>query len=213
MTHRPPFVEVVAGLATTSDKIRALARAGYLRKEISKLLEIRYQHVRKVLVDAGIEGGLQRGVEAERPPILVEPPENKTRAETSWDVLLKAGFQKAGQWVAVADGTIVIDGKIPSHPGVYALVLDGVVVYVGLTLNGLQTRMDQYRRGHKGQKTSARVNGLIRSVLAEGRTLTVLVAAPEPLQWNGLPVNAAAGLEAGLIELISPAWNIQGASR
>jgi hypothetical protein len=136
--------------------MRALARAGYLRKEISKLLEIRYQHVRKVVVAAGIEGGLQRGVEAERLPILVEPPENKTRAETLWDVLLKAGFQQAGQWVAVADGTIGIDGKIPSHPGVYALVLDGVVVCVGLTLNGLQTRADPYRQGHKGQKTGAR---------------------------------------------------------
>ena len=157
MTSRPPFEEIVKDLTTTSDKIRALARAGYLRKEISKLLEIRYQHVRQVLADAGIEGGLQRGVEAESPPIIVEPPEAKTRAETSWDVLLKAGVQHVGNWLALPDGTIKIDGKIPAHPGVYALVLDGVVVYVGLTLNGLQTRMDQYRRGHKGQRTSARV--------------------------------------------------------
>jgi hypothetical protein len=39
--------KVVEGLETTSDKVRALARAGYPRTEISKLLEIRYQHVRK----------------------------------------------------------------------------------------------------------------------------------------------------------------------
>jgi hypothetical protein len=30
----------------------------------------------------------------------------------------------------------------------------------------------------------------------------VLVATPEPSEWNGLPVNTAAGLEAGLIERI-----------
>jgi hypothetical protein len=54
---RPPADDVTRSLETTSDKIRALARAGYYRTEISKLLNIRYQHVRKVLVDAGIAGG------------------------------------------------------------------------------------------------------------------------------------------------------------
>jgi hypothetical protein len=213
MKTRPKFGEVVEGLETTSDKIRALARAGYPRTEIAKLLQIRYQHVRKVLVDAGISDGLQNRVEAERPPILVEPPEDKNREETSCDVLIKAGFQHVGNWTRLPDGVIKIEGTVPSHPGVYALVLDNVVVYVGLTLNGLQTRMDQYRRGHKGQRTSARVNGLIGAALAEGREIKVLVAAPQPLEWNGLPVNTAAGLEAGLITLISPLWNIQGSAR
>jgi hypothetical protein len=213
MATRPAFEEVVEGLKTTSDKIRSLARAGYPRTEISRLLGIRYQHVRKVLLDSGMTDGLQKRVEAERLPILVAPPEDKKREDTSWNVLMKAGFQHAGNWTRLSDGVIKIEGKIPSHPGVYALVLDNVVVYVGLTLNGLQTRMDQYRRGHKGQKTSARVNGLICAALAEGREIKVLVAAPESLEWNGLPVNTAAGLEAGLIQLISPSWNIHGSAR
>jgi len=213
MNGKPPFDKVVKGLERTSDKIRALARAGYARTEIAELLQIRYQHVRKVLVDAGITDGLQRSVEAERQPILVEPPEEKERKETSSEVLLQAGFQFAGHWTRLPDGAITIKGKIPAHPGVYALVLDNVVVYVGLTLNGLSTRMNQYRRGHKGQRTSARVNGLITAALAEGREIKILVAAPESDQWNGLPVNVSAGLEAGLIELISPLWNIQGAAR
>jgi hypothetical protein len=38
----------------------------------------------------------------------------------------------------------------------------------------------------------------------------VLVATPEPSEWNGLPVKTAAGLEAGLIERIGPIWNIMG---
>ena len=107
------------------------ARAGYLRKDISKLLGIRYQHVRKVLVDAGITDGLQRGVEAERSPIIVAPAEANVREDTSWEVLLKAGFRHAGNWTMLADGMIKVDGKIPSHANAYALVLDDVVVYVG----------------------------------------------------------------------------------
>lgn len=47
---------LVAGLATTSDKIRALFKAGYSRSEISNFLDIRYQHVRNVLVRDGFLG-------------------------------------------------------------------------------------------------------------------------------------------------------------
>ena len=57
---RPDFNQIVDGLETKSEKIRALAKAGYLRTEISRVLNIRYQHVRKVLTDAGITDGLQR---------------------------------------------------------------------------------------------------------------------------------------------------------
>ncbi len=38
-------------------------------------------------------------------------------------------------------------------------------------------------------------------------------ARPEPQQWNGLPVNTSAGLEAGLIRLIRPEWNMLGAKK
>jgi sulfatase maturation enzyme AslB (radical SAM superfamily) len=89
--------------------------------------------------------------------------------------------------------------------------VDDIVVYVGLTLSGLKTRLDQYRRGHKGQKTSSRINGSISQTLHEGKKVKVLVATPEPTEWQELPVNTAAGLEAGLIEMIRPAWNIRGA--
>ena len=50
---RQPAEQVVMGLTTKSDKIRALFRAGYSRSEIARSLGIRYQHVRNVLVQAG----------------------------------------------------------------------------------------------------------------------------------------------------------------
>jgi hypothetical protein len=210
METRPAAGEITKGLQTTSDKIRALAKANYDRTEISKLLDIRYQHVRNVLLRSGIEGGLRRQVEVERDPVTVDaaPP---PREDTSWEVLTDAGFQYLGEWTRDPDSLIKLDAKAPTAPGVYAFVVDDVVVYVGLTLSGLKTRLDQYRRGHKGQKTSARINGRISQTLLDGKRVKVLVATPEPQEWQELPVNTAAGLEAGLIEMIRPSWNIRGA--
>jgi hypothetical protein len=209
MEQRPSVDNVIRDLETTSDKIRALARAGYQRTEISKLLAIRYQHVRKVLVDAGITGGLRRQVEAEREPVEVDA-EPAPKEATSWNLLLHAGFQFIGEWTQATASAIALEAKAPARPGVYSFVLDDAVVYVGLTNNDLRTRFDQYRRGHVGQRTNARVNGLIVKALAEGRQIKVLVATPDALEWNGLPVNTAAGLEAALIQKIRPAWNITG---
>lgn len=209
MTQRPPAEDIITSYATTSAKIRALAEAGYDRTEIKDLLGIRYQHVRKVLLDAGITGGLRRQVEAEREPVLVDAAP-APREVTSWDVLLRAGFQLLGQWTQDTDSAIRLDAKAPTEPGVYAFVLDDAVSYVGLTNNGLRARLDQYRVGHKGQKTNARLKELIVKALADGQRVKVLVATPEPLEWNGLPVITAAGLEAGLIQMIRPAWNIMG---
>lgn len=66
MNSRQSAAEVVKNLRITSDKIRALAGAGYDRVEISKCLDIRDQHVRNVLLGSGITGGLRREAEAER---------------------------------------------------------------------------------------------------------------------------------------------------
>lgn len=99
----------------------------------------------------------------------------------------------------------------PTEPGVYTFVVDDIVMYVGLSNNSLRMTFEQYRYGHEGQRTRARLKELITKSLSDGRQVKVLIATPEPLEWNGLPINAAAGLEAGLIEMIRPAWNITGA--
>jgi excinuclease UvrABC nuclease subunit len=129
----------------------------------------------------------------------------KSRAATSWEVLTRAGFRLLGEWTRDPESALRLDAKAPPVPGVYAFVVDDVVVYVGLTKSGLHRRFEQYRRGHKRQRTSARINDRIASTLAAAKRVT-----PEPSEWNGLPVNTAAGLEAGLIERIGPIWNIMG---
>ncbi|MCZ6859742.1 MAG: AbrB/MazE/SpoVT family DNA-binding domain-containing protein [Alphaproteobacteria bacterium] len=47
---RTEMAKVVEGLETKSDKIRALNNAGCKRAQIAEFLDIRYQHVRNVLV-------------------------------------------------------------------------------------------------------------------------------------------------------------------
>jgi hypothetical protein len=210
MEQRRPAGEIVRGLTTTSDKIRALANAGYERADIARYLDIRYQHVRNVLVGSGITGGLRRAAEAEREPIEVDAAP-APREDTSWKVLTDAGFQFLGEWTHDPERLLRLDAKAPASPGVYAFVVDDIVVYVGLTLSGLKTRLDQYRRGHRGQRTSSRINGKISQTLHEGKKVKVLFATPEPQEWQELPVNTAAGLEAGLIEMIRPSWNIRRA--
>lgn len=68
---------VAQNLESKSDKIRALLREGYLRTEVAEFLEVRYQHVRNVAIDAGIEGGTQRGIVVvpKAKPIPKVPPD------------------------------------------------------------------------------------------------------------------------------------------
>ena len=210
MNQRRSPEEIVRGLQTTADKIRALANAGYDRTEIAKFLNIRYQHVRNVLVRSGLAGGLRREVEAEREPVEVDAAP-APREDTSWKVFTDAGFQFLANGHMIPRVCSSSTPRPPAAPRVYAFVVDDIVVYVGLTLSGLKIRLDQYRRGHKGQRTSSRINGRISQTLREGKRVKVLVATPEPTEWQELPVNTAAGLEAGLIEMIRPAWNRRGA--
>jgi hypothetical protein len=210
MNQRNAPDEIIEDLRTTTDKIRALARADYDRTEISTILGIRYQHVRNVLLGSGITTGLRREAEAEREPVEVDAVP-APREDTAWTVLTDAGFQFIGEWTQDPASLIRLDAKAPTAPGVYAFIVDDIVVYVGLTLNGLKTRFDQYRRGHKGQKTSSRIKARISETLRAGKKVKVLVATPDASEWQELPVNTAAGLEAGLIEMIRPSWNIRGA--
>ena len=50
VTDTTEMVRIVEGLPSKSRKIRALDAAGYKRADIAKFLNIRYQHVRNVLV-------------------------------------------------------------------------------------------------------------------------------------------------------------------
>lgn len=116
METRRPAAELTNGLTTTADKIRALAQANYDLTEISKILGIRYQHVRHVMLRSGLTGGLRREVEAEREPIEVEAAP-APREDTASTVLTDAGFEYIGEWTQDPESLLRLDAvKMVGRP-------------------------------------------------------------------------------------------------
>lgn len=214
---RDTVLAALPGMKSKAAKIRALARAGYLRTEIEDILTISYQHVRNVLERSGISAGRTRDVVLDREPVVAEVAVIEGVADVaptkSAYLISSGGFTRIGQWQLTGEGGFDLSHPAPKDPGVYAFVLDDEIVYVGLTLTGLHTRMGHYRRGHEDMVTSKRVNGLILEALRVGSSVEVLVAMPRPAEWHSMPVNNAAGLEAGLISHLLPRWNIRGARK
>jgi hypothetical protein len=111
---RQAATEITDGLTTKSAKIRALADAGYDRTEIARVLGIRYQHVRNVLVESDKTGGLRRQVSVPREPITVELSVGPA-AVISCDALIKAGFRTLGKWELTGEG-IRSSNAAPADP-------------------------------------------------------------------------------------------------
>lgn len=125
------------------------------------------------------------------------------------DTLLKADFNHVGHWELENDAIVLI-GDIPTNPGVYAHVVNGEVYYIGVATMGLKKRLYFYGKPGKSQRTSIRINGLIKEELCLNNTVEVIAAFPDPSTWNGLPIDQVSGLEAGLIRKFSPPWNMRG---
>jgi len=196
--------KIVEGLKTKADMVRALDRAGMTRADIARFLGIRYQHVRSTL---GPKAESTRSVSSSTPPEL--------RHREQWPVrrLIDAGFHLLGECSLSGADAFIYSAKAPTEPGVYVFAVDGFAKYVGLTRGGLRTRLGHYVYGHRAQRTSARVKELILAALRSDHQVQVLIATPPEMEWNGLPVDGAAGLETGLIRLIRPEWNQQGNPR
>lgn len=194
--------KIVEGLITKADKIRALNEAGFSRAEIARFLGIRYQHVYRTLAQRPANARPVDAALAAVPPVVQEP----------WPIqrLLDAGFYLVADCLLSGEGAFSYTARAPIQAGVYAFAVDGEIAYVGLTRGALRTRLGHYVYGHKGQKTSAHIKERILETLAAGGIVQVLVATPPAFEWNGLPVDGAAGLETGLIRLIKPDWNRQG---
>lgn len=129
--------------------------------------------------------------------------------------LTEAGFKFAGTWALGAEpDTLRLDGPAPSAAaGVYAFYLGEAVHYIGSARGkrGVAGRLAHYERAKL--RTALRVRRLILGELAEGKAvdvLTYLTPAPATHFYNAMPVDLAAGIEAGLIVKLRPLWNLRG---
>ena len=187
-------------MVTKADKIRALAAEKVSTAEIAKHLGIRFQHAYNVLHRSNVGATAPRTNSA-------KPPKPQLKS----DQLIRAGFDRTARWRRDETGDLIVDGKLRREPGVYAFVCDDIALYVGVATMGLAKRLNFYRRPGSTQKTSIRVKGLLLETLATTPHIDIYTATPPSTDWNGVPVSGVAGLEYGLIQTFSLAWNIRGA--
>lgn len=121
---------------------------------------------------------------------------------TAKDKLLGSGFQPITEWVRKGDrikpGTL--EWK-DSSGWLYAFVVGEEVRYIGLTINALRSRLDQYsyRVGEQGK----RVNRLIASEIDSSNA--VMIAGCSDIEPDDLEAE-----ENRLIGEFRPSWNRTG---
>lgn len=122
--------------------------------------------------------------------------------------LLGRGFVEASAWV-IKDTKLRRVGDLPDAAGVYAFAIHDTAMYVGVASRSLVRRIGFYQTPGPTQSTNIRLNTLILDALRD-TPVRILYACPEFSEWNGLPVDRAMGLEAGLIASFDLPWNRKG---
>jgi hypothetical protein len=106
---------------------------------------------------------------------------------------------------------LTLDRPLPKFVGVYAFAKGDVVLYVGVATMGMAKRLYFYGKPGITQRTSQRLNGILRKELLSVPFIDIYTAMPPDLDWNGLPVHGSAGLELGLIKKYALPWNMRSA--
>ncbi len=188
---------------TVSERIRQLGREGKSVSAIAEEVGVRYQHAYNVLRNAKLiatsEGAAVQTREIKQQPVLTT------------DILLASGFIRSAVWTLSGADEILTDMQLPRAVGVYAFAKNGIAMYVGVATMGMAKRLYFYRKPGISQRTSLRINAMIKSECGTESSIEVFTAIPADFEWNGLPVNGAAGLELGLIKHFSLPWNIRSA--
>lgn len=195
---------------SVSENIRALARDGLGTAEIARRLGIRYQHAYNVLKS---DGALLTGATVRSLSVPDESAKAFTRSKPTLLVeeLVKGGFAFSSRWILSQAGDLSLDRPLPKAIGVYAFARDGVALYVGVATMGLAKRLYFYAKPGVTQRTSQRLNGIIKSELQQAPFIDIYTAFPPDLEWNGLPIHGSAGLELGLIKKFALPWNMRSA--
>lgn len=186
---------------TTSDQIRSLAHEGLSTAEIARRLGIRYQHAYNVLnrsSDNTPQAPNHKPIPRAKPPLATTE-------------LLAGGFVLSSRWKLSDAMQLTLEKPVPKDVGVYAFAREAVVLYVGVATMGLAKRLYFYAKPGVTQRTSQRLNEIIKQELASVPYIDIYTAVPPDLEWNGLPAHGSAGLELGLIKKYNLPWNMRSA--
>lgn len=125
--------------------------------------------------------------------------------------LKNSGFCEIGRWQEV-DGALVLDlvETVRKRGAVYVFVDNDEIAYIGLSMMPLDKRLYFYARPGPKQSTNIRLKALILDRLQSGSSFKILAAFPGKLEWNGLSLDVAPGLETALINATQPKWNKRG---
>ncbi|HEY7645115.1 MAG TPA: GIY-YIG nuclease family protein [Hyphomicrobiales bacterium] len=195
---------------SVADNIRALAREGLGIADIARKLGIRYQHAYNVLKTRGKTqpgDSVVENARARRPDHPIAP-----KPTLKVDALLGGGFVLSARWVLTDGDHLTLDRPLPKFVGVYAFAKEDVVLYVGVATMGMAKRLYFYGKPGITQRTSLRLNRILRNELLSVPFIDIYTAMPPDLDWNGLPVHGSAGLELGLIKKYALPWNLRSAT-
>lgn len=137
--------------------------------------------------------------------------------ELNPEVLLNLGFVDIGHWRSSGDYIAYeLDGKdamanevlLDDKNALYAFAEGDRVLYIGKTARSIRKRYVGYCRPGKRQATNQRCHRNIKSAIANGEDIRILVFnSPPHLQYGDFDINLAAGLEDDLIRKFDPPWN------
>lgn len=195
---------------SVSENIRTLARDGLTTADIARQLGIRYQRAYNVLKADGVLTTPQKA--ATIPPKRLTVSAASQKPALKVDTLIAGGFALASRWQLSSTGDLVLEQPLPKAVGVYAFVKEGAALYVGVATMGLARRLYFYGKPGVTQRTSKRLNNIIRNELLAVPAIDIYTAVPPDLTWNGLPIHGSAGLELGLIKMYALPWNMRSAS-
>lgn len=134
--------------------------------------------------------------------------------EDGLQILLDLGFEEAGAWLT-SGGVLqcVLTRHAAESSILYAFVSQEQVLYIGKSIRTLRQRMYHYQKPGPTQRTNIVNHANIHDVLVQGGSVQIFAFAPkEQIQYRGVPVNLAAGLEDTLIGRLRPLWNRTGLS-
>lgn len=140
-----------------------------------------------------------------------------TNPELNAEILLNLGFVDIGHWRSSGDYIVYeLDGedattnevRLDDKNALYAFAKGDQVLYIGKTARSIRKRYVGYCRPGKRQATNQRCHRNIKSAIAIGEEIRILVfSSPPHFQYGDFEINIAAGLEDDLIRKFDPPWN------